>query len=66
MTMINHQQKAYAPFLVFYKPKLSGDVKIIGVVFYPSGHIIIYNYFQDWMKQMKAVQEIYDSDKKVP
>ena len=65
-TMINHQQRAFAPILVFYKPKMSGEDKIVGITFYPSGVIVVYNYFQEWIKQMKAVQEIYDSNKKVP
>lgn len=50
MTMINRQYNAWAPILIFYKPKMSGEDKILGITFYPSGDIAIYRYIEEYLK----------------
>ena len=58
MVRINHQHLAFAPFLVFYRPKMSGEDKIIGITFYPSGVIVVNDYFSEWIEQMKSAGKL--------
>ena len=47
MSRVNRQYDVWAPYLVFYKPKLTGDDRIIGILFYPSGVIVVHRYYDE-------------------